>query len=80
MRRKLVLWFLLLIAEFLAGFIPQYARLQRLQEELSASSKQLVSCQSSETIVAAARHSRDDVSGGGAKELRKGRGVLERVF
>jgi hypothetical protein len=50
MRRKLVLWFLLLIVGFLAGFILRYARLQRLQEELSASSKQLVSCQSSEQL------------------------------
>ena len=50
MRSKLVLWSLLLIGGFLAGFILQYVRLQRLQEELSASSKQLVSCQSSEQL------------------------------
>jgi len=50
MRHKLVLWFVLLIAGFLVGFILQYARLQRLQEELSASSKRLVSCQSSEQL------------------------------
>jgi hypothetical protein len=31
MRHKLVLWFVLLIAGFLVGFILQYARLQRLQ-------------------------------------------------
>jgi hypothetical protein len=48
MRRKLVLWFVLLIAGFLAGFILQYSRLQRVQQELSASTKQLGSCQSSE--------------------------------
>ena len=48
MRRKLVLWFVLLIAGFLAGFILQYSRLQRVQQELSASTKQLASCQSSE--------------------------------
>jgi hypothetical protein len=47
---KLVLWFALLIAGFLAGFILQYARVQRLQQELSASTKQLGSCQSSEQL------------------------------
>jgi hypothetical protein len=50
MRSKLVLWFLLLIAGFLAGFILQYARLQRRQQELSATTKQLGSCQSSEQL------------------------------
>jgi len=50
MRHKLVLWFVLLIAGFLVGFILQYARLQRLQKELSASTKQLGSCQSSEQL------------------------------
>ena len=47
MRRKLFLWFMLFIAGFLTGLIPQYARLQRVQQELSASTKQLGSCQSS---------------------------------
>ena len=50
MRRKLVLWFVLLIAGFLAGLILQYARLQRVQQELSASTKQLGFCQSSEQL------------------------------
>ena len=50
MRHKLVLWFVLLIAGFLVGFILQYARLQRSQKELSASTKQLGSCQSSEQL------------------------------
>ena len=50
MRHKLVLWFVLLIAGFLVGLIPQYARLQRLQNELSASTNQLGSCQSSEQL------------------------------
>ena len=36
MPRKLALWFALLIAGFLTGFILQYARVQRLQQELSA--------------------------------------------
>jgi hypothetical protein len=50
MPRKLVLWFVLLIAGFLTGFILQYARVQRLQQELSASTKQLGSCQSGEQL------------------------------
>jgi hypothetical protein len=50
MRHKLVLWFVLLIAGFLVGLILQYARLQRLQKELSASTRQLGSCQSSEQL------------------------------
>jgi len=50
MRHKLVLWFVLLIAGFLVGFILQYARLERLQKELSASTRQLGSCQSSEQL------------------------------
>jgi hypothetical protein len=47
MRHKLVLWFVLLSAGFLVGFILQYARLQRLQKKLSAATRQLGSCQSS---------------------------------
>jgi len=50
MQRKLVLWFVLLIVGFLAGFILQYARLQQAQQELSASSKQLGSCQVGEQL------------------------------
>jgi hypothetical protein len=50
MRSKLVLWFLLLLAGFLIGFTLQYSRLQRIQEELSASTKQLGACQSSQQL------------------------------
>ena len=50
MRHKLGLWFLLLLAGFLIGFILQYSRLQRVRQELSASTKQLGSCQSSEQL------------------------------
>ena len=50
MRHKLVLWFLLLLAGFLIGFILPYSRLQRAQQELSASTKQLQSCQSSQQL------------------------------
>jgi hypothetical protein len=48
MPRKLGLWFALLIVGFLTGFILQYARLQQAQQELSASTKQLGSCQASQ--------------------------------
>jgi hypothetical protein len=50
MQRRLVLWFVLLIVGFLAGFILQYARLQQAQHELSASTKQLGSCQAGEQL------------------------------
>lgn len=50
MRSKLVLWFLLLLAGFLVGFILQYSGLHRVQQELSASTKQLGSCQSSQQL------------------------------
>ncbi len=48
MPRKLALWFVLLIVGFLTGFILQYARLQQAQQEVSASTKQLGSCQASQ--------------------------------
>ncbi len=50
MRRKLILWLVLLIVGFLAGFILPYARLKRAQQELSASTEQLRSCQASEQL------------------------------
>ena len=50
MRSKLVLWFLLLLVGFLVGLILQYSRLQRVQQELSASTKQLGPCQSSQQL------------------------------
>ena len=50
MRHKLILWSVLLIAGFVAGFILQYSRAQRLQRELSVSTKQLESCHSGEQL------------------------------
>lgn len=50
MRHKFVLWCLLLLVGFLIGFILHYSRLQRIQHELSASTKQLESCQSSQQL------------------------------
>jgi hypothetical protein len=50
MRHKLVVWFLPLLAGFLFGLVLQYSRLHRVQQELSATTKQLGSCQSSEQL------------------------------
>ena len=50
MRQKLVLWFLLMFTGFLIGFILQYSRLQRIQDDMSASTKQLGSCKSSQQL------------------------------
>ena len=50
MRHKFVLWCLLLLVGFLIGFILQYSRLQRIQHELSASTKQVESCQFSQQL------------------------------
>jgi hypothetical protein len=50
MRHKLVLWFLLLFAGFLVGFILQYSGLRRVRQELSASTIQLGSCQSAQQL------------------------------
>ena len=50
MRPKVVLWFLLLLVGFLFGFILQYSRLLRVQKELSNSTRQLESCQSSQQL------------------------------
>jgi len=50
MPRRLALWFVLLIVGFLTGFILQSARLRQAQQDLSASTKQLGSCQSSEQL------------------------------
>jgi hypothetical protein len=50
MRHKIVLWFLLVLAGFLVGFILQYSRLHRVQQELSVSTKQFGFCQSSQQL------------------------------
>ena len=80
MRRNLVLWFVLLLIGFLTGFILQYARLQRVQQELSASTKQLASCQSSEQL----SQLRDTATMMYLEAVQKNYGkagrILERVF
>jgi len=50
MPRKIALCFVLLIVGFLAGFILQYSKLQQARQQLSASTKQLDSCQASEQL------------------------------
>lgn len=79
MRRKLVIWSLLLISGFLAGFILQYARRQHLEQELSASSRQLASCQSGEQL-SQLRDTATRMYLEAAQKLWTGRRVRERVF
>ncbi|MGC1780923.1 MAG: hypothetical protein WA708_00220 [Acidobacteriaceae bacterium] len=50
MRNKLVIWSILLIVGFLIGFIPQYARSHRLQQNVSAMDGQLAKCRSAEQL------------------------------
>jgi len=50
MTRKIALWLVLLLVGFLAGFVLQYSRLQQARQQLSASTKQLDSCQASEQL------------------------------
>jgi hypothetical protein len=50
MRQKLILWFLLLLTGFVIGFILPYSRLQRVHDDLSAATKQLASCKSSQRL------------------------------
>ena len=80
MRRKLVLWSALLIAGFLTGLILQYARLQRVQQELSASTKQLGSCQSSEQLSQLRDTATMMYLEAVQKNYGKAGGVLEGVF
>ena len=50
MGRKLFFSIVLLIGGFLTGLILQYARMQRMQQELSASTERLDDCQSREQL------------------------------
>jgi hypothetical protein len=45
MKNRLILWLVLLLIGFLAGFIPQYIKAQRAVSELSSAKQQLSSCQ-----------------------------------
>jgi hypothetical protein len=44
MKNRLILWLLLLVVGFLAGFIPQYLKKQSISQELTATKQQLDSC------------------------------------
>jgi hypothetical protein len=50
MRNNLIVWPILLIAGFLAGFIPQHSKANRLEEKVSASTAQIEACQFSEKL------------------------------
>lgn len=45
MKNRLILWVVLLVVGFLAGFIPQYIKAQRTQSELTTARQQLSTCQ-----------------------------------
>jgi hypothetical protein len=76
MRRKLVLWFVLLIAGFLTGFILQYASLRRTQQQLCVSAEQLRSCRSRERL-SQLRDTGTMMYLEALKKNWKGRGILE---
>jgi cytochrome c-type biogenesis protein CcmH/NrfF len=80
MRHKLVLWFLPLLTGLLIGFILQYSRLQRVQQELSASIKQLGSCQSSQQLSQLRDTATMMYLEVAQKKLREGRGVFQGGF
>ena len=44
MKKKLILWLMLLVVGFLTGFIPQYVKTQRVNQEVAAAKQQLDSC------------------------------------
>jgi hypothetical protein len=50
MRNKIFLWLTLLIVGFLAGFIPQHFRSQRLESELASATKQAEFCQADQQL------------------------------
>lgn len=50
MRNKLVLWLILLLVGFLAGFIPEYFKSHRLEQDVAALNGQLKACRSAEQL------------------------------
>lgn len=50
MRNKLVLWLMLLLVGFLAGFIPQYSKSHRIEQNVSALKDELGRCRSSQQL------------------------------
>ncbi|MFY9948437.1 MAG: hypothetical protein WA261_22175 [Candidatus Sulfotelmatobacter sp.] len=45
MRNDLIVWFCLLIVGFMIGFVPQYSRAHRFEQEVANSATQLETCQ-----------------------------------
>ena len=45
MKNRLILWLVLLLVGFLAGFVPQYNKVRRLGSELESVKQQFSSCQ-----------------------------------
>jgi hypothetical protein len=50
MRNHLILWLSLLVAGFLGGFIPQYSRAHRFEQEVSTSTADLETCRIAEQL------------------------------
>ena len=50
MRNRVVLWLVLIIMGFLAGFIPEYFKSHRLQQNVSTLTGQLEACRSAEQL------------------------------
>src|SRR6202034_2488492 len=45
MRNNTIIWLCLLVVGFLMGFVPQYSRARRLEQEVTTSTAQLETCQ-----------------------------------
>lgn len=50
MKRRLVFWLILLVAGFLAGFIPQYSTTRQLQQSAAALSNEVAACHSAQAL------------------------------
>ena len=50
MKNRLILWLILLVTGFSVGFIPQYAKVRRLQTDLLNAKQQFASCQLSSQL------------------------------
>ncbi len=50
MRNRLILWLVLLLVGFLAGFVPQYRKAQRANAELASVKQDLSGCQAAQRL------------------------------
>ena len=50
MRNKIVVWLIVLIVGFLAGFIPQYFKSHQLEQKVSALTSEVDACRSAEQL------------------------------